>query len=200
LGIPPGSEVQSDPDLGRWWQLFQNFESRIPSGKRKPEMTLTVPIGKMTLTGRFDLLVIAREAVHIFDWKTYGRARSTEELRRDLQSKIYLAMVAESGDALGDKVLPENVVLTYWFATDPPKEVSLTYGKQEHAENWAHLVSIADELEDGMGSDGFWPLTDGLGECRRCAYQILCGRGQGDPDLDEWEDIEEAPPIEPTLP
>jgi len=200
LGIPPGSEVQSDPDLGRWWQLFQSFELHIPSGVRKPELTLTVPIGKLTLTGRFDLLVIAREAVHIFDWKTYGRARSAEELRQDLQSKIYLAMVAECGDVLGDKVLPENAVLTYWFATVPPKELSLTYGRQKHAENWAHLVSIADEVEDRMGSDMLWSLTEDRDECRRCAYQILCGRGRGNPDLDEWEDAEEPSPIEPTLP
>lgn len=217
LGIPQGDEVHSVPELRRWWRLFQTFEPQIPAGQMKPELSLSVPIGGLSLTGRFDLLVVTSDAVsgegvHIFDWKTYGRARSTEELRRDLQSKIYLALVAESGDVLGRKVRPENVTLTYWFATDPPVVVKISYGRREHFENWSYLKSVADEIESRLESMDPWPLTDELEECRRCAFQILCGRGPGNPDLVEldepvgWIDLvggpdhDDFPPIEPALP
>jgi hypothetical protein len=168
-------------------------------------LTLTVPIGGLSLTGRFDLLVVNDEGVHVFDWKTYGRARSTEELRRDLQSKIYLALAAESGNVLDRELRPEEVTLTYWFATDPPLTVEITYGRREHFENWSYLKSIANEIESRLESKDPWPLTDELEECSRCAFQILCGRGQGENDLSGWIELDEwseddSPPIEPALP
>jgi CRISPR/Cas system-associated exonuclease Cas4 (RecB family) len=200
LDIPQGDEVHSEPELLRWWRLFQTFEPQIPSGRLKPELSLTVPIGRLTLTGRFDLLIVISDGVCIFDWKTNGRARSTEELRRDLQSKIYLALVTESGNVLERKVRPEEVTLTYWFATDPPVDVLITYGRREHTENWSYLRSIASEIESRLASKESWPLTDELEECSRCAFQILCGRGPGNPDLARWSVPEESSPVEPELP
>ena len=199
LGIPQGDEVHSVPELRRWWGLFRTFEPQIPAGHMKPELTLTAPIGGLSLTGRFDLLVVTGDAVHIYDWKTYGRVRSTEELRRDLQSKIYLALVAESGNVLDREVRPEDVTLTYWFATDPPVYVKITYGRREHFENWSYLKSIADEIESRLESKDQWPLTDELEECSRCAFQILCGRGLGHPDMVGWSE-DDSSPIEPALP
>jgi CRISPR/Cas system-associated exonuclease Cas4 (RecB family) len=212
LGIHHGDEVQSVPELRRWWRLFQTFEPQIPAGHLKSELSLTVPIGGLSLTGRFDLLVVSGEGVHVFDWKTYGRARSTEELRRDLQSKIYLALAAESGSVLKREVRAEDVTLTYWFATDPPVIVKISYGRREHFENWSYLKAIANEIESRQESKEPWPLTDALEECRRCAFQILCGRGPGNPDLVELDDLvgwtglvgrpdhDDSPPIEPALP
>jgi CRISPR/Cas system-associated exonuclease Cas4 (RecB family) len=212
LGIPQGDEVHSEPELRRWWELFKEFEPQIPTGRMIPELSLSVPIGGVTLTGRFDLLVVNRDAVHVFDWKTNVRARSIVELKRDLQSRIYLALAAESGDVFGREVQPEEITLTYWFATDPAVHVLITYGRREHYENWSYLTSIAGEIESRLATEMPWPLTDELEECTRCAYQILCGRGPGtsEPvelgnmveidDLVEVDDLEESSPIEPALP
>jgi len=205
LGIPLNIEELAEPDLARWWQQFRLFESRIPPGLKKPELTLTVPIGGLSLTGRFDLLVDTGDGIHIFDWKTNSRAKSTEQLRQDLQSKIYLALVAESGDVLGRTIRPEEIILTYWFVTDPPVEVSIVYGRREHAENWSYLKFIAGDVEERLASQDSWPLIDALDECARCAYQIPCGRVQtgrtpGDLDLAGWGDQEEDAPIEPVMP
>ncbi len=82
-----------------WWQAFQAHPPALPeSGRRLPEVRLTVPIGGHLLLARFDLLVVGTSAestpfVHIFDWKT-SRARSSAELRNDWQTRLYLAMVA----------------------------------------------------------------------------------------------------------
>jgi hypothetical protein len=205
LGITPKNEELTDPDLRRWWQLFKLFEPRIPSGRTEAELTLTVPIGGLTLTGRFDLLVDTSDEIHIFDWKTFGRARTREQLRQDLQSRIYLAMVAESGDVLGRNIRPEEIILTYWFVSEPPVEVTLPYGRREHLENWNYLSSITRDIERMLESQEPWPLTEDYKECARCAYQIPCGRDltgyeAGATDFVDWSENEEEAPIEPAVP
>ena len=205
LRIPPKADELSEPDLKRWWGQFKSFEPRIPDGHAEAELTLTVPIGGLTLTGRFDLLVDTGDTIHIYDWKTFGRARTREQLRQDLQSRIYLAMVAESGEVLGRKIKAEEIILTYWFFSHPPVEVILPYGRREHLENWNYLTSIATEIERMLDLQGSWSLTEDYNECARCAYQIPCRRVQTGSeaeaaDFADWSDTEDDAPIEPAVP
>ena len=205
LGIPPKEEDFADPDLEHWWGLFKSFEPRIPDGRAEAELTLTVPIGGLSLTGRFDLLIDSGEMIHIYDWKTFGRARTREQLRQDLQSRIYLAMVAQSGEVLGRRIKSEEIVLTYWFVSDPPVEVILPYGRREHLENWNYLTSVARDIETMLDAPGPWLLTEDYNECARCAYQVPCGRVQTGSEVEsanflDWSDTEYNAPIEPAVP
>ncbi len=200
LALPVGDEVESEPLLKYWWRLFRSYEPRIPDGRRLPELSLTVPIGRHGLTGRFDLVIVSEQRITIFDWKTFGKARTEEALRRDLQSKIYLALAAESGNLINDNMRPEEIILIYWFATDPPVERSLDYSQREHTSNWRNMTSIVDEIDDQLSTAGTWPLTDNLEECDRCAFQIYCGRGDGNPNFEDLTELKGTTPIEPALP
>ena len=208
-GIPSGAGAQGDelldPALRRWWRSFTQFEPRLPIGRREAELTLSVPLGRSMLSGRFDLLVDTGDRIHIFDWKTFGRVKNREQLRQDLQSRVYLALAAESGDILGRKINPEQITLTYWFFSDPPAEVSLNYSRRDHMENWQNFTAIADRIERHLAFTGAWPQTDDLSECARCQYQVPCSRIQPErralePEDDEWIDYFEGIRIEPDIP
>lgn len=186
LGLP----VQPEDDTLRiWWNRFKDSALSWPNGRFIPETSLTIPIALPTparkaylLNGRFDLLCISTEngtpSAHIFDWKT-GKPLDVPTLRRDWQTRLYLALVAEGGSALrlssNRPISPENISLTYWYVDEPDAPRTIRYSTALHQENWTQLQAIVQQL-DALEDDVIWPLTDDWTTCRTCAYQIICGR------------------------
>ena len=200
LGLPVDESLKEMPELATWWRLFRSQGPKLSAGRRLPELSLTVPIDRHFLTGRFDLLVVDDEGHHIFDWKTESRPLSPAALRVDLQTQVYLALAAEGAPAVLGPISPEAISLTYWYATDPPVVVSLTYSRDWHTENWAFLVELAAEIEQELAGREQLPLTDDLAQCRRCAYQAYCGRFMESSDLADWQSSESPARLEPNLP
>ena len=170
-----------DQQLRDWWQRFEQRGPVLPEGRRLPEIRLTVPAGSHYLIGRFDLVIIEnRDAVthaHIFDWKT-SRPRSVSELQSDWQTRLYLAMIAQSGSALledGNRLEAGHVTLTYWYTNDPNTSRHINYSQSQHEQNWSEICAIIDEIDGCLQGDQ-WPLTANWSHCRKCPYQAYCGR------------------------
>jgi hypothetical protein len=209
LGLDIPLTTIGDAAVATWYQAFKESKLAIPNGRYLPEHRLTVPVGKHLLLGRFDLLIVGERAgepfAHIYDWKT-GKARDEHVLRQDWQTRLYLTLLAEGGAALGGNgrsLKPENITLTYWYAAQPDKPRIMEYGQAEHDQNWADIQAVVAQVDESLGQDK-WPLTDDLAQCRRCAYQIYCGRqaaGLADPPTNE-DPIADEPDwlLEPDLP
>ena len=165
------------PQLRQWWATFERHGPSLPAGTRLPEISLTVPVGRHLLTGRFDLLVLAEGEAHIFDWKTEARPRPEWALRSDWQTILYLALLVEGGVALQNRpILPDQVRLTYWFANDPAASVTIDYGPGQHQANWRQITDLIAQIDRQISNDQAWPMTDDWAECGRCAFQLYCGR------------------------
>ncbi len=203
LGLPTDAAALPNP-LRSWWQTWQSHAPHIPAGRRLPEFRLTVPISQQLLLGRFDLLVLGEDSAHIYDWKTERKPRSAAALRHDLQTRLYLALVAEGGTALQQRAIPpENIHLTYWFVQEPTASVSFRYSHAEHDQNWADLNAVVTQIESKMADPTHWPLTNDLRECGYCAYQLFCARPQATTHLEQWhEEMNDsaAEKLEPELP
>lgn len=200
LGLPITEDMVEGKTTRRWWQTFKRQGPPLPKGERFPEMSLTVPVGRHLLTGRFDLLIQDAQNTHIYDWKTDARPRSEAELKIDLQTRLYLALVVEGSAALAHAVDPEHLSLTYWYVNAPDQAVTIQYSAQAHEMNWAELTAIVEAIDRQLTTLDIMPLTDDLAECARCAYQIYCGRLVNTMNLDEWEMEEEAAELAPPTP
>lgn len=200
LGLPVDEDVAGDQQLRRWWQVFQKKGPQIPTGRLFPELSLTAPIGRHLLTGRFDLLVLGEGRAQIFDWKTNARRPPKTKLQEALQTRFYLALAAEGGSALKQALEPEQISLSYWYVNDPEEMVTINYSQDRHVENWAYLKESVAGLERLLAAGGDWPLTDDLGHCSQCAYQVYCDRIVDSLDLGEWELEDEGPSLEPARP
>ncbi len=201
--VPP-----HDADVNRWWQAFQRCPPPIPAGdgvRLLPEMSLTILVpgfdGRILLTGRFDLLAVSDTAAHIFDWKT-GRPRPLSDLRHDWQTRLYLALLAEGGQAVRQVVPPKQITITYWYAAAPDAPRTIAYAAAEHSRTLADLQAIAAQIEALTGR-AEWPLTDDLTHCGSCPFQVICGRVSALAASDEpveWEPEPVAAQLEPELP
>jgi hypothetical protein len=204
LGIAV-DEADLDSDLASTWRAFQQYGPAIAPGLRLPELMVTVPLGPHQLSGRFDLAVVDRQSIHIYDWKT-GVPQSASDLRTTWQTKVYLALAYVGAEALTqrhEQVGAKDISLTYWFARDPEKHVTFTYSLPWHQDSWRELRRLADHINAKLLDDGAWPLTDNLEHCRTCTYRVRCGRQEvvRQVRIDEVDNTE--PPrigIEPELP
>lgn len=213
LGLPVKAEDSPDPVIQHWFDLFKQSGLRLPAGRLLPETNLSVPIAGQYLTGRFDLLVMGTEDsqpfAHVFDWKT-GRAEEEAELRKDWQTRLYFALLAQGSEALlgkGVRISPEQIKMTYWFVSDPGRPRTLSYDRSWHAQNWSEIAAIIDQIQaDIDGGDTLdWPLTSDWAQCRYCPYQSYCDRRGSEPPANSADDFEEdvMPPaaaMEPTVP
>lgn len=182
------SEVQ------RWWQTFLRQPPVVSSGSRPlVETTVTMPLAGWQIIGRFDLLLVSTEAVQIFDWKT-GRVRDQAELANDWQTRLYMALIWGGFRALGVEQLPaEALEMTYWYARDPHKSVTLRFDQGWQEKNLAEITRLATQISRQMEENqAIWPLTDHLETCARCSYRNYCGRSEAaqlvetpPPDRDE---------------
>jgi CRISPR/Cas system-associated exonuclease Cas4 (RecB family) len=201
LGLPVEANEIEDSVLRKWWLAFQSSKLPLPNGRSLPELSLTIPVGGHLLNGRFDLLITDGIQAHIFDWKT-GKPQPEDRLRHDWQTRLYLAMVAESNDALGAQFAPNHIALTYWYVSEPNDPRTIRYNQSWHKQNWAEIEALIMQIDERLQLD-VWPLTDDLAQCRVCAYQACCGRqAAGTAESSPDEETEEAIrlQLEPNIP
>lgn len=186
-----------DTRLRQWWHTFVEHGPSLPQGRFLPELSLTVPLDGHLLIGRFDLVVVGTADgapfAHVFDWKT-SRPRPEGHLRDDWQTRLYLALLAEGGQALqpgGPPLPPDQIAVTYWYVSEPDAPRTIRYNADWHTQNWAEIRQIAADI-DALTSEPMWPLTENWDHCRACAYQVICGR-QGAGQAHLTDDEPEAP-------
>lgn len=197
LALPIEEEVKHVPNLGDWWRVFQKQGPSLPRGNRYPELSMTVPVGRHFLTGRFDLLIIDDDQAHIFDWKTDARPQNKSALQENLQTRLYLWLAAEGASALEENIAPQNITLTYWYVNDPDTVLAFNYDQRQHEANWGRFNQIVNELDALLPLQEAWPLTEDLNQCSRCAYQVYCGRQTGQLELEDWQQEDQQPSQEP---
>lgn len=203
LGLPVPDGNDADPVLLEWWATFRHKAPAIPAGLRFVETSVTVPVGRHFLTGRFDLLVVSENedrtpSARLFDWKT-GEPRTVQRLENAWQTRVYLAVLTEGAAALlhepKSDPAPDHITMTYWYLEDPERPRTIHYNTDRHARNWADLTAMVAEVDERLASDD-WPLTDDWSLCRHCAYRAYCDRmtaGEGLPDIDDEAEDEFDP-------
>jgi hypothetical protein len=188
LGIPNSELATQHFELSVWWSRFLAADfSGLPE-QRLPELELSAPLGEFRLYARFDLLALPphpsplpqgeREKIVIVDWKTLrgGNAPSYDFLKRRLQTRVYLYVLATAGAPFngGEPFAPEQCVMRYWLANFPERPwVEITYSQAEYAQDAARLLALAQDAAQRNGEAQF-PKTDDERKCTYCVYRTLC--------------------------
>ena len=198
-------DLSSGSTLEGWWQNFEAFVPKVGAEDIvRTEIKLTATINnQVKLTGRIDLLVHGGRSLKIYDWKT-GRPRPQSELEHDWQTKIYMALLYRSrGTVSLEDVAPKDISMTYWYAREPERSVTLSFNEAWHEKNWREIVELANQIVTRLDSGlAIWPLTSDLTICGRCSFNTLCGRTpQPDDKAEHLEEIgpdllEESPSLE----
>lgn len=181
LGIEVSEQVEvADPELVSWWEALQAHPPDLVAyPQRYPEAGLSIPLSPYRLGARYDLLALSKDAALIVDWKTGRSLPPGDALIDDIQSRIYLYVLAEGGGAYhpaGRAFLPASLTLLYWHPQGP-QQVALAYSATRRDEDGLFLRALVEQVTatpvEALGR------TEDEEACGRCAYAPLCGRAGG---------------------
>ena len=188
VGIPPEllTKRLDDPDVRRWFDAYLRTALTDLPEKRRPEITLTVPLADYTLLAKFDLLAIDPGGrALILDWKTGSRIPPADVLQKRMQTIVYRYVLVKGGAFLygGHPIPPEQVEMVYWYAEHDGATRRFPYDSAQYAADEATLLRLVDEINTRAD----FPLTPDVTRCRFCVYRSLCDRGTSAASLSEWE-------------
>jgi hypothetical protein len=190
------SAMIHDLQLKQWWEnyLFAqtsggSLDSLLNNDTlRFPESTLSLPISRFRLIGKFDLLVVMPDLrIYINDWKTSKNRPRRRWLQESLQSRVYPFLVAKAGEQLTKRASfpPENINLMYWFPEYPQEPELFIYSAEQLAADEFYLQDLIARIDSVSGMD--FPLTHDEFHCRFCVYRSLCNRGSQAGDLAQMD-------------
>ncbi|MGD8603278.1 MAG: PD-(D/E)XK nuclease family protein [Anaerolineales bacterium] len=182
LGIPEDrltTMVQDDPELRTWWSHYlADGLSDLPA-QRYPEVRLRGSFSGRSVVATFDLLAVdpGRQAI-IVDWKTSHHRPSPEHMDRRLQTKVYPAVLVQSGAGFNDgqEIEPEMIHMRYWFPEHPHQPIEFAYDRTRFEQDVDMLDRLVSEALET--SEDAFVKTEQVERCRYCIYRSLCDRGQ----------------------
>jgi predicted RecB family nuclease len=203
LGLDPDllAATIHDDTLARWWQTYLvHPPPDLPQTVRRAEVVVAAPLADYRLVAKFDLLAAEPgERLVIVDWKTALKRPSRSTLARRLQTCVYRTLAVESGAGFhgGQRPLPGQVEMLYWFAESGGALERFPYDDEQHAADRDYLAALVAEISSQQQS--IWPLTPDERRCRFCRYRSLCERGVKPGFLADLDEDVEPPELEINL-
>lgn len=188
IGVPAekiGKLAQSE-NLNRWWEAYLQFSPKLSGYRLYPEHSLSAPLGADRIVAKFDLIAVKPgEKAIIYDWKTYRKRPRDEYLATRWQTRVYLALLTQAGLRLngGEKILPENIEMIYWFANYPHEPAKLAYNAAKFQRNWDSVIKATAEI--GAAKD--FPMAEDEHACKFCSFRSYCDRGK---EAGNWDELE----------
>jgi hypothetical protein len=189
VGIPAQTLTAriTDTDVRGWFETYlKNGLTDVPENRR-PETTLTVPLGDYLLLAKFDLLAVTPGGrALIVDWKTGARIPNAAGLARRLQTIVYRYVLAKGGDHLngGQPIPPERIEMIYWYADHDGATRRFPYTADQLAADEAYLLKLVAEINARPD----FPLTPDERRCRFCVYRSLNNRGEQAGLFADWDE------------
>jgi len=200
LGVPAEklTAILQDEKLAAWWESFLAFAPALDGLARYPEITLSAPLDSARLVGKYDLVAVDAEGkARIYDWKTSQRRPQREWLAGRMQTRVYPYLLVRAGAHLngGKPFLPEDLQMTYWYASFPTQPEQFIYSDEQYRKDEADLSALLATIQ-ALG-EGEFPLTSDERRCEYCVYRSLCDRGVQAGSLDAFEaDLEAGEGLE----
>ncbi len=178
LGVPAENltPLASDGELGLWWQNYLSTPLGLVDYTLHTELALSSQVGRHRFMAKYDLVVVRDSQALIYDWKTYSRRPSEEQLAARWQTRIYRLLLIEAGAALnsGNPFRPEQTDMIYWFAAFPSEPARFHYDEAQMRRDRAALKTLVDEISSARD----FPMTGDRNMCRFCNFRSYCDRGR----------------------
>jgi predicted RecB family nuclease len=187
VGIPAELLTRrlEDVDVRRWFETYLKAGLVGVPEVRRPEVSLTVPLGEYALMAKFDLVALGERAL-IIDWKTGQHVPKTETLARRLQTIVYRYVLAKGGAQFNHNapIRPDRIEMVYWYADKNGENRKLPYSIEQFQADEEYLLKLVDDIN----TRAEFPLTEDVRRCRFCVYRSLNDRGTQAGSVAEWNE------------
>jgi DNA helicase-2/ATP-dependent DNA helicase PcrA len=178
---------QIQKDLHCFYIDFKKYFGDNLSSKRENKLFFTeknfdfLIDDSIKITGKIDLInIVDKNLIEIIDFKSSSRRLSEEELKNDLQLRIYNFALKNSVNLKKEipTALKSDVLLKYYLLQEE-KEPFLEVSFSEEDENMVldKIKNIVKEIE----SENFYLKPRDYNSCKYCEFKIFCEKYYGEP-------------------
>lgn len=178
--------IVGDDNLERWLSRYEQLYHDLSIfDTSMTETVLSMNLNGYQILAKFDWLGVRDSRLVAIDWKT-GKLPSAEQLKRRMQTVVYLLVLYRAGGALFNRMIDEFILR--YVSLETREERIFTVTAASVAEFEQQILSVIE----GINSSSF-NKVESERPCLYCVYRGLCGRGTT-PDFDddstilEWGD------------
>ncbi|EQK41782.1 hypothetical protein C672_0720 [[Clostridium] bifermentans ATCC 638] len=171
--IPTGIEFLNNEEFNIWLEKIKRL---IPIKDDKlylPEYEVRYSLNNFKIQAKFDLVVVDKDSISIWDWKTENRKIEYKDVENRIQTLVYLFLASETiGKIYNLDIDYENIKLSYYQPEHYNEPITITYSNEKHKINKKQLENyIGNILNTNYDEE---KNIKNIKHCKFCEFNKLC--------------------------
>lgn len=171
--IPTGIEFLNNEEFNIWLEKIKRL---IPIKDDKlylPEYEVRYSLNNFKIQAKFDLVVVDKDSISIWDWKTENRKIEYKDVENRVQTLVYLFLASETiGKIYNLDIDYENIKLSYYQPEYYNEPITITYSNEKHKINKKQLENyIGNILNTNYDEE---KNIKNIKHCKFCEFNKLC--------------------------
>ena len=167
--IPLGIDKENNETFYTW---IQNIKKILPIENNKiylPEYEVRMNINKSIISAKYDLVIIDKDNIEIWDWKTENKQLEYKNLINRMQTIVYMFIAKEVIPKINNlDSTYENISMKYYQPQFGNNAITINYTEEIHEEN---RESIKKYIEFINNSEFNFRNNN---HCKYCEFNKLC--------------------------
>ncbi len=172
--IPLGE--YENKDFKKWINKIKDIVPLKEENIYLPEYEINLKLEGRDIVATMDLLVISKDGISIWDWKTENQEITLNNVLNRMQSVVYMFLAEE---VIRKKYYPEydisNISMNYYQPKLQNEPIVIKYNDKLHEKNKIEILKIIESIEknDYKNIDN---IKKNINHCKYCEFNKLCNK------------------------
>ena len=137
-----------------------------------PEYEARIKIKNNYLTAKYDLVIIDKDSIEIWDWKTESQKTSYKNIESRMQTIVYMYLAKEVIQKIYNMDIPiENISMKYFRLKVDDKPITVKYSNEKYLRSKSF---IENNIENISNLDFDSHIQKNKNHCKFCEFNKLC--------------------------
>ncbi len=181
--IPTGINEKSNLKYLDWIQKIESIFNITENDSRifLPEYEVKMKINKSIVSAKYDLIVIDKDKLEIWDWKTENKELEYKNVQNRMQTILYMYLAKEVIPKIFDiDIKYENISMNYYQPQFNSPALSIKYNENIHKRNGDIISGYIRNIKNDNCT------IKNINHCKYCEFNKLCNNE--DVKYDELEE------------
>lgn len=171
--IPTGIEFLNNEEFNIWLEKIKRLVPIKDDKLYLPEYEVRYSLNNFKIQAKFDLVVVDKDSISIWDWKTENRKIEYKDVENRVQTLVYLSLASETiGKIYNLDIDYENIKLSYYQPEYYNEPITITYSNEKHKINKKQLENyIGNILNTNYDEE---KNIKNIKHCKFCEFNKLC--------------------------
>lgn len=171
--IPTGIEFLNNEEFNIWLEKIKRLVPIKDDKLYIPEYEVRYSLNNFKIQAKFDLVVVDKDSISIWDWKTENRKIEYKDVENRVQTLVYLFLASETiGKIYNLDIDYENIKLSYYQPEYYNEPIIITYSNEKHKINKKQLENyIGNILNTNYDEE---KNIKNIKHCKFCEFNKLC--------------------------